>query len=386
MHKFRIHRTLVAALVLLLITVPGQARRLMELDGIELRGTARVLTYGAATCHVLEEKYSAEDYERLKDNEGQPLDLWQLDFSIYNGSGKALDHLIARYGIEAEWPPCTNWSEMVEYPGPVSWADEAGSIQRGGTTQVVAPGETVTKKIYIISFHTDEPRFARWSVDYTFAEGTHAAPDKQPAQAEVQPPAAQPAQAATLPPVPILPTGISAGDTCVGKAEGSLCWMELENQPGCHVWNGNLQPDETVTWSAGCADGLAEGDGTVTWRYGDGKSETNTGRLQTGKMHGHWVLRLANGGVQEGSFVHGKKHGHWILRTALGGVQEGPIVDGKKHGHWVLRFFYGEVHEGSYVDDKQHGRWIGRTAEGRIFETIWEYGKEVDFREIGDTK
>ena len=141
MHEFRIHQTLATALVLLLIALPGQARRLMELDGIELRGTARVLTYGAATCHVLEEKYSEEDYARLKANEGQPLDLWQLDFAVYNGSGKALDHLIARYGIEAEWPPCTNWNETVDYPGPVSWADEAGSIQRGVTAQVLAPGE-----------------------------------------------------------------------------------------------------------------------------------------------------------------------------------------------------------------------------------------------------
>ena len=62
----------------------------MELHGIELRGTARGLTCGAATCHVLEEKYSAEEYERLKEKEGQPLALWQLEFSVYNGSGKAL--------------------------------------------------------------------------------------------------------------------------------------------------------------------------------------------------------------------------------------------------------------------------------------------------------
>ena len=62
----------------------------MEIDGIELRGTARGLTCGAATCHVLEEKYSADEYERLKENDGQPPDLWQLDISVYNGFGQAL--------------------------------------------------------------------------------------------------------------------------------------------------------------------------------------------------------------------------------------------------------------------------------------------------------
>ena len=78
--------------------------------------------------------------------------------------------------------------------------------------------------------------------------------------------------------------------------------------------------------------------------------------------HGHWVVRTADGGVQEGPFVDGKKHGHWVLRVADGGVQEGPFVDGKKHGHWVVRFADGSVQEGPYVDGKRHGHWVLRAA------------------------
>ena len=133
MRKSGLHKTLAVALALLLITAPGHARRLMESDGIELRGTARILTYGAATCHVLEEKYDEDEYASLKANEGQPLDLWQLDFSVHNGSGKALDHLIAWYSIETQWPPCTNWSYK---PGveasAASWSSDSGHIQRTG--------------------------------------------------------------------------------------------------------------------------------------------------------------------------------------------------------------------------------------------------------------
>ena len=413
MRKSILYRSIAVALALLLIATPGQTRRLMELDGIELRGTARVLTYGAATCHVLEEKYSAEEYERLKENEGQPLDLWQLDFSVYNGSGKALDHLIARYGIEAEWPPCTNWSETADYPGPVSWADEAGSIQRGGTPHVVAPGETVTKAIYIIAFHTDEPRFARWSVDYTFAEGAHAAPDKQPVQTEVQPPAAQPAQAVAPPPVSGQQAGISAADTCVGKAEGSSCWLELENQAGCYLWNFFLSVNETATWSGTCDGGLAEGTGEVFWIWGSDRefNATHTGQFQQGKKHGQWsdltliyspdysytvdkgvirtdryinrldrgsyvdgkrhgrwVLRDDDGDVEEGPYVDGKRHGRWVERYADGGVSEGPYVDGKRHGRWVLRYADGDVEEGPYVDGKPHGRWVQRYVNGSVAE------------------
>ena len=96
------------------------AQRLFEMEGIELRGSARVLQYGAGTCNVLEHVETATEYERKKANHGQPVDVWQLDLSVYNGSGKPLDHLIARYGIEAENPPCTNWTgpEAGQVPGP----------------------------------------------------------------------------------------------------------------------------------------------------------------------------------------------------------------------------------------------------------------------------
>ena len=28
---------------------------------------------------------------------------------------------------------------------------------------------------------------------------------------------------------------------CIGQPEGTECWTELANQPGCHVWNERLQ-------------------------------------------------------------------------------------------------------------------------------------------------
>ena len=411
MHRFRTHRTLVAVLALLLITIPGQARRLMELDGIELRGTARVLTYGAATCHVLEEKYSEEDYARLKDNEGQPLDLWQLDFAVYNGSGKALDHLIARYGIEAEWPPCTNWSQTVDYPGPVSWADEAGSIQRGGTAQVVAPGETVTKTIYIIAYHTDEPRFARWSVDYNFAEGTQATPEQQPAQTQTTPRAElPPSQTQTAAP-PLsqasgLPSGVSAGDTCAGKPEESACWLELDTPPGCYLWLTTLRENMTTTWSGECANGLAEGAGELFHVWGSEKDNTmtGTGQFRQGKHHGPWNIHNfvdtidykydENEGVVsfirksktefKGNFVDGKEHGQWVIRHADGLVNEGPYVDGNRHGQWVIRYANGNRFEGPYMDGARHGVWIYRLQDGTISaKETYSNGKIVDQEDMG---
>ena len=332
MHQSKGYWTAALALVVLMVAADAPARRLLETDGIELRGTARVVAYGSATCHVLEEKYSAEEYARLKENEGKPLDVWQLDFSVYNGSGKALDHLIALYGIDAPWPPCTNWSDNPGgYAGTASWGGATGHIQRSAAPYSVAPGETVTEEIFIIVFHEDAPRFDDWRVSFTFAEGVHATPGAQPPQPQAAPPA--PAQAAAPQPAqaPGLPSGISAGETCAGKPEKSSCWKELADQPGCYVWDDSLKPDQTVTWSAECAGGLAEGTGELTWVWGSDREEsaTSTGQLQQGKRHGHWVSRYADGDVSEGPYVEGQRHGQGVIRRADGSVRVMTWVNGE---------------------------------------------------------
>ena len=331
------------ALIVLLLATHAHARRLLETDGIELRGSVQVVAYSAATCHIREINHSAEEYERLKVNEGKPLDLWRLEFSVYNGSGKALDHLIARYDYESPWPPCTNWTGPVdEYPEIVRFTSAGGNIQRSGLPYAVAPGETLTEEILVIAFHGDEPRFSEWSVDFNFARGVQApaaappaaTPADPPAATPAEPPAAQPTQAQAAPPPPAqtpgLPSGVSAGETCAGKAEGTACWKELADQSGCYVWDDYLVTDQTVSWSADCAGGLAQGEGALTWRDADGKTTTSTGQLQDGKRHGHWVERDADGDVGEGPYVDGKQHGQWVFRNSEGVIRlETTYVNGE---------------------------------------------------------
>ena len=155
---------------------------------------------------------------------------------------------------------------------------------------------------------------------------------------------------------------------CAGKPEKSACWMELDNLPGCYLWDDYLAENETATWSGACTGGLAEGAGEIFMDYGSDRehSATATGQLQQGKRHGRWVQRDADGGVAEVPYVDGKRHGRWVQRDADGGVSEGPYVDGKEHGRWVLRHASGAVFEGPFVDGKQHGRWVWRDADGEV--------------------
>ena len=236
----------------------------------------------------------------------------QLDFSAYNGTGKARAFLAAHFKIESEWPPCTNWDWNVDqgsYPKTVLWA---GSFQVLQKPSGMEPGEVVRDTIFLLVFHEHQPVFENWSVNFEFADSagskTRAAPAR-PAAAVERP--ARESRSPTGSTAPKRqegsPSRISAEQTCTGKPQGAQCWMELANVPQCHVWETYHLQAETVTWTGECSGGLAQGTGTLkrVWDSGQKTSES-TGLLQDGKRQGRWVERDADGGVYEGPFVEGK--------------------------------------------------------------------------------
>ena len=432
-------RVVATVLVLFpMLAADARGQRLLEIDGVELRGEARIVQSGGGTCNVLETDTS---YEAKKENHGSPMDIWRLDFSVHNGSGRWLDHLITSFNIEAQWPDCTNWdvADATEFQRQypfilIEWANSNGGIQKSGRN-VVSPGETLTEtKLFIILRGDPEPRFSNWYMDFDFA----AAPPPSGASSPTAPPTASAAQ--QPPPTTTaeqenlfwqsimnspnpadfeaylaqFPNGVfralaenrlaalralednasgaaaapdrnpsrSAGNdlrsqgqpvrpaapdpTCTEQAEGADCWIELESHPGCYTWLLNRVAGRiSATWTAGCSGGLASGSGTLTWVWDRGVSEF-TGTLRAGKGTGHWVLRLPDGGVEEGPYVDGEPNGHWVVRFANGTVWEGPLVDGEQNGHWVLRFVGGVVEEGPYVDGARHGHWVFRYADGTV--------------------
>ena len=103
-------------------------------------------------------------------------------------------------------------------------------------------------------------------------------------------------------------TWVGTDKLCAGQPKGTSCWMEVTGRPGCYVWNPNLQPDETVTWTGGCSGGRAQGVGTLKWVYDGGKKTAeSTGGLTDGKMHGQWVIREADGDIRYVAYEDGDK-------------------------------------------------------------------------------
>ena len=183
-------RVLTPALVLLLLLVAdARGQQLLEIDGIELHGKAQLVTSGGGTCNVLE---SDTSYEAKKENHGAPMDIWRLDFLVRNGSGRWLDHLIARFQIESEWPDCTNWDgpDAGTFAQDVEWADSIGNIQES-SRNVVSPGQTLSETRFFIVLRGDpDPGFSNWSMDFNFA----AAPPTAGAGSPTAPPTASAAQ------------------------------------------------------------------------------------------------------------------------------------------------------------------------------------------------
>ena len=165
-------RSIVALSVLLAVLGAPEftvlAETLAEKDGIELSGRVRRVARGVGRCQVQEESHPEEVYERIKANHGQPLDVWRLDYSVYNGSGKPLSSLSSHFQIESEWPPCTNWSGPEgSYSKPVQWT---GSFQVLQKPYGMGPGEEVSDTVFVLAFHEHRPRFESWDVNYRFGK------------------------------------------------------------------------------------------------------------------------------------------------------------------------------------------------------------------------
>ena len=144
------------------------AETFYQKDGIELSGSVRVVARGVGTCEVREESHSEGVYEQIKDNHGQPLDVWRLDYSAYNGSGNPLSSLSAHFRIESEWPPCTSWTGPEgTYAKPVQWS---GSFQVLQKPYGMGPGEEVSDTVFVLVFHEHRPRFESWDVNYRFGK------------------------------------------------------------------------------------------------------------------------------------------------------------------------------------------------------------------------
>ena len=97
------------------------------------------------------------------------------------------------------------------------------------------------------------------------------------------------------------------GPICTENYSPDSCWMELVDRLGCYLWNPNPRENVTVTWSGGCSNGLAQGNGEVNWYQNDELIQIWETRLQDGHPDGPFVQRYGDGALEgEGQYMNGR--------------------------------------------------------------------------------
>ena len=307
-----------------LLTVASlSAETLYERDGIILEGSVRLVHRAAATCQVLADSESPETYEATKANHGRPLHVWRLDYGAFNGSGKSLGQLTAHFRIESEWPPCTSWTGLGQYSGPVQWAGSFETIQRTGGLEA---GGEARETLYLLAIDGEQPRFRNWQLDFRFGETTG---DSEPA----------PTAAIVPPPDPERPRAPKPICDFDSNDKWFHCWYELASPADCYAWHSREGLYGFPEWTGQCVDGLANGPGKlVVMTYdslrGREVEVRHTGSFRDGKKHGAWVETYGRAYVSEGSFVDGSKHGRW--RTTW------PEDRDTSHGLMLEQYEHGE--------------------------------------------
>jgi hypothetical protein len=128
----------------------------------------------------------------------------------------------------------------------------------------------------------------------------------------------------------------------------------ITDKSGCKVANITPQKDESVSWKGQCKNGLAEGEGTLTWVRQSGKTNIYTGTMVKGYGDGFGRL-VSENGMYVGEWKKGLQHGK--------GRHDLP------DGSW---------YQGEWKDGYPHGRGQMLTPDGQLLNGYWNKGVPED--------
>jgi hypothetical protein len=129
-------------------------------------------------------------------------------------------------------------------------------------------------------------------------------------------------------------------------------WV-ADPQSGCRVWSPFPEIVNSVTWSGGCQNGLAEGTGIAQWFESGQPSTRLKGMFRDGKPNGHGVATYLKGDHYEGEFRDGLQDGHGVYTSANGDRYDGEFRNDKLNGRGVYTFADGDRYEGEFRDGEQ---------------------------------
>jgi hypothetical protein len=171
---------------------------------------------------------------------------------------------------------------------------------------------------------------------------------------------------------------IAAGGSCLADQPGGTAstktngrWL-IDRQSNCAVFDTKPREADAVSWAGDCANGLASGQGTVTY-YGQGKfvgaltGNFDNGALKDGTASERW----ADGSYFQGSEAGGQIKGAGVLSNAQGDRFEGQWTDNRLNGRGRIAWANGDRYEGELRDSKADGHGVQIWADGHRYEGEW---------------
>ena len=132
-----------------------------------------------------------------------------------------------------------------------------------------------------------------------------------------------------------------------GPAIAQVGARMTDERSACSVWDPLPVPDETVSWTGGCKDGLFDGQGVYVgfdgMRY--------DGEWKNGNFDGHGKLSFLSGVRYEGQFRANSYSGF---------------------GSMILP--NGARYDGEYLLNTPHGIGVYKNASGSIYAGRWDHG------------
>ena len=101
-------------------------------------------------------------------------------------------------------------------------------------------------------------------------------------------------------------------------------WI-ADAKTGCKIWDSAADPEERITWSGECANGMAEGKGTLQFFIGDNPAVRYEGDMRGGRADGHGINIEPDGSRYEGQWRNNVAEGFGVYTR-----------DGKRYeGNWT---------------------------------------------------
>lgn len=155
-------------------------------------------------------------------------------------------------------------------------------------------------------------------------------------------------------------------------------WRVLKNQPECKAFAKVPKQKETVTWTGPCVNGIAEGQGTLTFDYfenGEWRKSVFNGTLVAGKMQGRGTKTYYDGSSYSGEWHDDLANGQGTLTFSNGDTHTGHWKRHMADGQGTRTYANGNVYEGQWWENRRHGQGLFRFADGTFCRGVWKEDK-----------